>query len=183
MNVSETAADASLLSSTQSVCPVCLDVIDAQIVAEGNVVYMNKTCAEHGPFKTYLWPDVAHYTWMNSFNFPHVRPEQPVKPLHGCPPGLRAVHVPSAPFHAGGDRAHRALQSALSGLFHGGRIRTGDSLAGAGTWRNWKPSTGESWQRPVRRPAFSSPAANRPSARICSTLSAWGEAWGSYPLN
>ncbi|QEM67022.1 radical SAM protein [Geobacter sp. FeAm09] len=95
MSVSETKPDAALLSTTHSVCPVCLGVVGARIVAEGKTVYMNKECPEHGRFKTYLWPDVEHYTWMNSFKFPFVKPEQPVPASQGCPQdcGLCTSHL------------------------------------------------------------------------------------------
>jgi uncharacterized radical SAM superfamily Fe-S cluster-containing enzyme len=85
MKTPEMHPDSVQLHTTQSVCPVCLEVIDAQIVAEGNVVNMKKECSEHGHFSTYLWPDVEHYTWMNSFRFPFVRPEHPKQSLKGCP--------------------------------------------------------------------------------------------------
>ncbi len=95
MTVSETATVTTLLCTTQSVCPVCLDVIDAQVVAEGKLVSMEKECPEHGHFKTYLWPDVDHYTWMNSFKFPCVKPEHSVASLKGCPRdcGLCTSHL------------------------------------------------------------------------------------------
>ena len=95
MNASGKTADPTILDCTQSVCPVCLDVIDAQVVAEGRVVYMEKKCPEHGHFKTYLWPDVDHYNWMNSFKFPCVKPEHSVASLKGCPEdcGLCTSHL------------------------------------------------------------------------------------------
>jgi uncharacterized radical SAM superfamily Fe-S cluster-containing enzyme len=79
-----TAPD-TVLKQTQSVCPVCLRVVDAEVVTEGRAVYQHKTCPEHGAYKTYLWPDVNHYNWMGSFHFPCVRPKQPVASRHGCP--------------------------------------------------------------------------------------------------
>ncbi|MDD2273106.1 MAG: radical SAM protein [Desulfuromonadaceae bacterium] len=95
MMAPETAAVTTLLNTTQSVCPVCLDVVDAQVVAEGKVVYMKKECPEHGDFTTYLWPDVDHYNWMNSFKFPCVKPDHTGASLKGCPQdcGLCTSHL------------------------------------------------------------------------------------------
>jgi 7,8-dihydro-6-hydroxymethylpterin dimethyltransferase len=97
MKTAANSADVALLDQTQSVCPHCLEVIDARIVARGSVVYMEKQCPEHGDFTTYLWPDVEHYRWMNSFRFPRVAPEHPLAPgsLKGCPEdcGLCKAHL------------------------------------------------------------------------------------------
>ena len=37
---------------TLSVCPVCLKRISAFRTAEGDALYLKKTCPEHGSFKT-----------------------------------------------------------------------------------------------------------------------------------
>jgi 7,8-dihydro-6-hydroxymethylpterin dimethyltransferase len=95
MKAPEIEVDIALLDCTQSVCPVCLEVVDARIVAKGKVVYMEKGCPEHGDFKTFLWPDVDHYNWMNSFSFPCVKPEHSSASLQGCPQdcGLCTSHL------------------------------------------------------------------------------------------
>ncbi len=75
----------TVLNRTESVCPICLRVVAAQVVTEGRAVYLEKECPEHGAFKTYLWPDVDHYRWMGAFEFPCVRPKQPLPAVQGCP--------------------------------------------------------------------------------------------------
>ena len=40
------------LSVTSSVCPVCLRRVSASRVWEGRLLYLRKTCPEHGEFKT-----------------------------------------------------------------------------------------------------------------------------------
>ncbi len=85
MQTAENIAKENVLETTKSVCPVCLKVIDAEIVVKGKAVYMEKACPEHGPFIAYLWPDAEHYQWMKSFQFPYVRPSQPTPSLQGCP--------------------------------------------------------------------------------------------------
>jgi uncharacterized radical SAM superfamily Fe-S cluster-containing enzyme len=44
-----------LLSTTESLCPVCLTKIPARRVAEGARVYLEKSCLEHGHFSTLIW--------------------------------------------------------------------------------------------------------------------------------
>ena len=43
------------LLKTQSLCPVCLQRIDAGIFRQGDKYYMGKDCPEHGSFKTVVW--------------------------------------------------------------------------------------------------------------------------------
>ena len=74
-----------VLDHTESVCPECLRVVKAQVVTRDQAVYMEKNCPEHGPFTTYLWPDVDHYLWMKSFHFPCLKPESPLPSSKGCP--------------------------------------------------------------------------------------------------
>lgn len=84
-NKTETKTYMKLLELTRSVCPVCLDVIDARIVVNDNAVYMEKACQKHGSYSTYLWPDEEHYRWMKSFKFPRIRPNANLPSLNGCP--------------------------------------------------------------------------------------------------
>lgn len=43
--------------ATRSVCPVCLKEIGADITARDDGIYMDKTCPEHGAFRTLVWAD------------------------------------------------------------------------------------------------------------------------------
>jgi 7,8-dihydro-6-hydroxymethylpterin dimethyltransferase len=46
----------------QSVCPVCLKSIPARKVEDNGSIYLEKTCSEHGFFKTMIWRQNArHY--------------------------------------------------------------------------------------------------------------------------
>lgn len=40
---------------TLSLCPVCLERIEARYITEGNTTYLEKSCAKHGFFKTKVW--------------------------------------------------------------------------------------------------------------------------------
>lgn len=46
---------ARVLGLTQSVCPVCLRVVDARRVMGADGVYLQKTCPEHGDFSALIW--------------------------------------------------------------------------------------------------------------------------------
>jgi 7,8-dihydro-6-hydroxymethylpterin dimethyltransferase len=79
--------ESTLNRVTRSLCPVCLRVIDALIVARNKAVYLEKSCPEHGPMENRVWPDVDHYEWMRTFSLPMVRPDSTREPLDDCPRG------------------------------------------------------------------------------------------------
>lgn len=47
---------------TRSLCPRCLEVIDAEIYEEGGKIWIRKNCEEHGEFEELYWSDAALYT-------------------------------------------------------------------------------------------------------------------------
>ena len=49
------------LGLTESVCPVCLATIPAERCAEGDTVYLKKTCPEHGTTSTPIWRGLESY--------------------------------------------------------------------------------------------------------------------------
>ncbi|HZK53896.1 MAG TPA: radical SAM protein [Desulfosporosinus sp.] len=87
--------DITVTDYTESVCPVCLQTIDAKIVSKDNLVYLEKECPKHGPFSVCIWPDAKHYNWLKSFRFPfnELKSGQPSK--KGCPHdcGLCSSHL------------------------------------------------------------------------------------------
>lgn len=48
-------ADAADLGATESLCPICLARVPARHVVERDDVFLEKTCARHGPFRTIVW--------------------------------------------------------------------------------------------------------------------------------
>jgi hypothetical protein len=58
-----------LPKTTQSLCPECLQVIDARLFAERGVVYMEKSCAAHGYFRDKIYSDEKLYLKMEEFEF------------------------------------------------------------------------------------------------------------------
>ena len=50
-----------IISETKSLCPTCLKVIPAVKVAQGRDVYLEKTCPDHGAFRSILWRGAPTY--------------------------------------------------------------------------------------------------------------------------
>jgi len=71
--------------TTESLCPVCMALLPARRVARGSAVFLEKTCPDHGSFRTRIWDGEPALTgWQ--------RPKIPTRPPHcrqpvdkGCP--------------------------------------------------------------------------------------------------
>ena len=109
---------------TQSLCPVCLKRINAQLVKWGKHVYMVKQCPEHGEFRTLIWRgDAVDFAdWS--------RPKIPSQPLHchtqvenQCPFDCGLCPETQAAYLYGAVGNNAALRSALPGLLCGCRKR------------------------------------------------------------
>jgi 7,8-dihydro-6-hydroxymethylpterin dimethyltransferase len=74
-----------ILDKTESVCPICMSVIEAMIIVQDGSVFQYKTCPVHGPMIVYLWPDADHYNWMRNFRLPAKAPAIQTDTLKGCP--------------------------------------------------------------------------------------------------
>ena len=75
-----------VLSLTESLCPTCLARIPAERVAEGENVYLRKTCPEHGEFKTVIWRGVKSFTaWGGGSRTPARPPVCGSTVKRGCP--------------------------------------------------------------------------------------------------
>jgi uncharacterized radical SAM superfamily Fe-S cluster-containing enzyme len=57
-----------VIGRTWSLCPVCLKRIPATRVAEGDNIYLEKECPDHGSFRTVLWRDVELYKILSRFD-------------------------------------------------------------------------------------------------------------------
>lgn len=59
----------TILRKTESICPVCLNVIDAELFIDNdNKVKIRKECKEHGPcVDTYTFSSPELYTWAEKF--------------------------------------------------------------------------------------------------------------------
>ena len=75
----------NILPFTESVCPECLSKISARRVVQGEDVYLEKTCPEHGSYRTVIWrgaPDFTSWARPKTPAFPKI-PFAPIE--HGCP--------------------------------------------------------------------------------------------------
>jgi len=48
---------------TKSICPECMDKIDAEVVEEDGEIWMKKTCPKHGEFKDKISSSAKYYKW------------------------------------------------------------------------------------------------------------------------
>ena len=75
-----------VLSSTESVCPVCLVRVCAVRIREGEDIYLHKICPEHGEFKTILWRGYDLYRdWSQTRLIPSRPPACSGGVDRGCP--------------------------------------------------------------------------------------------------
>jgi uncharacterized radical SAM superfamily Fe-S cluster-containing enzyme len=53
---------------TQSICPICQKLIPMHVYEENNVVYLEKTCSEHGKFEDIYWGDAELYKYWQKWD-------------------------------------------------------------------------------------------------------------------
>ncbi len=76
----------AVLAATESVCPECLRRIEANRIREDGAVYLEKTCPQHGHFKTILWRGKPSYeSWGAGSNRPSQRALSASESKKGCP--------------------------------------------------------------------------------------------------
>jgi len=74
------------IKDTRSICPKCLKVIPAEIFVDGEKVYLEKTCNEHGKYKDIYWSSYDQYLRTKRYERFGIKP----KTIHhiekaGCP--------------------------------------------------------------------------------------------------
>ncbi len=73
------------LGLTRSLCPECLEVVPAKIIARGERVYFQKNCPTHGMREDFVCSDLSQYDQVQ-FTVPGRFPEKfGVEPKEGCP--------------------------------------------------------------------------------------------------
>lgn len=74
------------IGETNALCPVCMKTIKAEKIAEDDVVYIVKTCPEHGSWKVKIWNGVEHYKYLYEFAAVPKTPEKFAVPqIKDCP--------------------------------------------------------------------------------------------------
>ncbi len=77
--------DYTFLGTTQSLCPECLSLTPAKIIARGGRVYFRKRCPVHGEREDFVCSDVNFYDRLE-YSLPAKLPEVfGVEPDKGCP--------------------------------------------------------------------------------------------------
>ena len=77
--------DYTYLGTTQSLCPDCLALVPAKIIARGRRVYFRKRCPTHGVREDFVCSDVRWFDRME-YSLPgRVPPKFGVEPERGCP--------------------------------------------------------------------------------------------------
>ena len=76
------------LHNTIGLCPECLRELKADVYADDEgTVWMERTCPDHGPLTTRVWPDADHYQWLLSEAFPKTKPQNTIPASAPCPIG------------------------------------------------------------------------------------------------
>jgi len=76
----------NLIKETKSVCPECLQTLEASVYEEDGKVYITKTCPEHGEFTDLYWEDYAQYLRAERYGKDGVQMENPrTKEKFDCP--------------------------------------------------------------------------------------------------
>ncbi|MBQ3059924.1 MAG: radical SAM protein [Desulfovibrio sp.] len=74
---------------TQSLCPVCLRLVDAAYMRTGNTVSLHKTCPEHGAFCVPIWNEKEGMprfgTWRQRARIPAYPTHPATEIQEGCP--------------------------------------------------------------------------------------------------
>ncbi len=79
-------ADYVFYELTRSICPVCRNVIDGQILLRDSKVYLRKRCPEHGRFDALVYADAEAYMASARFNKPGTIPLRFSTEIdRGCP--------------------------------------------------------------------------------------------------
>jgi hypothetical protein len=68
--------DEIFLEYTKSICPVCKEIVDAEVNIRDNRVLLRKRCAEHGRFEALVYSDAELYMRQLRFNKPGTLPLQ-----------------------------------------------------------------------------------------------------------
>ena len=58
-----------IIRQTKSVCPTCLEKIDAQVIEKSNKIFLSKYCKKHGRFNICLSNDKGYYKKLNEVYF------------------------------------------------------------------------------------------------------------------
>jgi uncharacterized radical SAM superfamily Fe-S cluster-containing enzyme len=74
------------IKNTKSICPDCLQALDAEIYEDGGKVFIRKECPEHGVFQELYWSDYDQYVRAEKFRYDGEGIQNPrTQTVKGCP--------------------------------------------------------------------------------------------------
>ena len=86
IQITKTVTNMNTIKSTRSICPECLQALDAEIYEDGGKVFIKKTCPQHGAFQELYWSDYDQYVRAEKFRFDGEGIENPrTQKDKGCP--------------------------------------------------------------------------------------------------
>jgi uncharacterized radical SAM superfamily Fe-S cluster-containing enzyme len=75
-----------VLGPTQSICPLCKTVLEAELAVRDGKVVLGRSCPDHGRFEAVVYGDVERYLDAQRFNKPGEEPlERQTETARGCP--------------------------------------------------------------------------------------------------
>jgi 7,8-dihydro-6-hydroxymethylpterin dimethyltransferase len=78
--------DGTVLGRTQSICPRCRAVLDAELIVRDDRVVLVRTCPDHGRFAAVVYGDAERYLEIQRFDKPGEEPlERQTEVARGCP--------------------------------------------------------------------------------------------------
>ena len=78
--------DEVFVEFTRSICPLCKQMVDAQVNIRDGKVYLRKRCRDHGEFEALVYGDAQMYLDAARFNKPGTIPLQfQTEVRDGCP--------------------------------------------------------------------------------------------------
>ena len=76
----------SALGATQSICPRCKRVLEAELRERDGRVVLSRTCPDHGRFEAVIYGDARRYAEIQRFNKPGEDPQRrQTETVDGCP--------------------------------------------------------------------------------------------------
>lgn len=121
-----------VIARTQSLCPVCLKRLGAEIVLQGGRYFMEKSCPEHGAFRTILWNGEPSMEQWAAKKSRAAAPSPPAPAESGCPYACGLC---------GGHRQHTC--TALIEVTQGCNLHCRFCFASSGAPREEDPSAGQ----------------------------------------
>jgi len=105
------------MKSTRSLCPECLDVIDASIFEMNGKVVLEKTCQKHGYFKDIYWSNAKQFWRFDRYMHDGEGVKYPNVSKDGdCPKIMRIMSIPQNHYYSCKYRPYQQMQPGMSCL-------------------------------------------------------------------